>query len=117
MSNFVFKDLFNFCSFSIFHFVQYHQPHKAGLVCLSSVVLHKKYYSHTKIHTQAFGNKRRAFARPTPSKWRSENCFVITGKHGGGAVLMVWGCFGGESAGDFVQIKGIMWKEKYPLIL
>ncbi|KAF7660349.1 hypothetical protein LDENG_00283480 [Lucifuga dentata] len=26
---------------------------------------------------------------------------------------MLWGCFGGESSGDLVQVKGIMKKENY----
>ena len=59
--------------------------------------------------------EQRVFVRWTP-EWMSENCTVPTVKHGGGA-LVIWGSFGGEIAGDFVQIKGIMWKEKYHSIL
>ena len=46
----------------------------------------------------------------------SENCIMPTVKHGGGAI-MVWGYFGGEIAGDFVQIKGVMPNERDHWIL
>ena len=41
---------------------------------------------------------------------------MLTVKYGGTAVI-VWQCFGGEIARDFVQIKSIMQKEKHHSIL
>ena len=65
---------------------------------------------------ELFGNKRRMFVRRILSEWMSVNCIVPTVKHGDGTV-MVRRCFGGEIFKDFVQIKGIIQKKKYHLIL
>ena len=64
---------------------------------------------------ELFGKNQRVFFRLTPSKHLSENCIMLTFMSGGG--VMVWGCFGDKIAGDFIQIKGIMGKEKHYSIL
>ena len=56
------------------------------------------------------------FVRRQNGERMTDGCVVPTVKHGGGSVL-VWGCFGGKSSGDLVQIKGIMKKEQYHSIL
>ena len=65
---------------------------------------------------QLFGQNRRVFVRRQNGERMTDGCVVPTVKHGGGSVL-VWRCFGGESSGDLVQIKGIMRKEQYHSIL
>lgn len=46
---------------------------------------------------ELWGSKQRMFVRQTLSELMSENCIVPTVKHdGGGAAVMVWGCFRGE---------------------
>ena len=65
---------------------------------------------------QLFGQNRRVFVRRQNDERMTDGCVVPTVQHDGGSVL-VWGCFGGESSGDLVQIKGIMKKEQYHSIL
>lgn len=54
-----------------------------------------------------FGIKRKVYVRRKPGERLYDECVVLTVKHCSGNVI-VWGCFAGERAGDFIQVKGIV---------
>lgn len=65
---------------------------------------------------EIFDSKRIIFVRRFAEEKMMPQCVVPTVKHGGGFV-MVWGCFSGYGTGNQVQIKGIMKKKQYKVIL
>lgn len=58
---------------------------------------------------EVFGSKRRVFIRRSVGERMSEQCLLLSVKHGGGSV-MVWGCFGGDQVGNIHKVEGIMRK-------
>jgi len=65
---------------------------------------------------EIFGSHRKVYVRRGPHEKMLPECLTPTVKHGGGSV-MVWGSFGNNMVGDFLQVVGKMNQHHYLSIL